>query len=209
MNVYEETINIQLLYDDPTKYDWIDVVQTQTLSEEDIVYFKDLIDFKLVSKYQKLSESFIEEYSDILYWDHISRYQLISIEFIDKHDMLIHPGFAAKYQKLSDWFIKKHKGDINIVYVYLFHHRCFPLYTKHKLFNMLTGLLDAPINIDELVEEAFCFEGPERLKVNFTQFMMNNNITTIKEAINIIDSTGLTRTDLEYFIKCRIRNCYK
>ena len=68
-----------------SKYNWGYISYHQTLSEEFIKKYSDLVDWAFISRYQKLSEEFIEKYLDKvdLWW--IFKYQVLSNEFKEKY----------------------------------------------------------------------------------------------------------------------------
>ena len=84
----------------------------QYLTEDFIEKYKDIIDWKSVSKYQKLSENFIERYDNLVNWKSVSKYQKLSESFIEKYSDKVEWYLISVYQRLSNGFIKKYKKKL-------------------------------------------------------------------------------------------------
>lgn len=67
--------------------------------------------WKEISRHQTLSEEFIDDYSDVLDWAAISRYQTLSEVFIEEHSNLVDWSEIFAFQDLSSDFMERHKNE--------------------------------------------------------------------------------------------------
>ena len=97
--------------------DWVDISETQELSEDFIREFKDRVIWGIVSLYQKLSEEFIREFNVKIYWECISRSQKLSESFIREFKDKLDWYQISQYQKLSESFIREFNFKVNWSYI--------------------------------------------------------------------------------------------
>ncbi len=95
------------------KLDWIEISETK-LSEDFLKFFKDKLDWKVVSRTQTLSEAFINEFEKKVCWYWICRKQKLSENFIKNNitkidwigasfNQILSEGFINEYQDKVDW----------------------------------------------------------------------------------------------------------
>jgi hypothetical protein len=81
----ENEILIDILNNNLTRTDWLDISCCQNLTEEFIEKYNCYLNWFWMSRYQKLSENFIEKHKDKVDWDGLLAYQKLSYEFKNKN----------------------------------------------------------------------------------------------------------------------------
>jgi len=85
-------------------------------------YFKDRINWILISIHQKLSEDFIMEYKNLVDWHYISIHQPMSCAFIEQFSNRVDWEKITIHQKLSEDFIREYRNRLHFRYI-LRHQR--------------------------------------------------------------------------------------
>lgn len=106
---------IEILGDDPSKYDWSLILYNHTLSMELMNKFKDQLDWYMVCTRQSLTEKFMEQNHKYLRWYIMQHHQRLSESFMTNHMDKLDNYLITKLQETSDEFCKIHNIQPNIL----------------------------------------------------------------------------------------------
>lgn len=91
--------------------DWFTISQYQPLTEEQMVEFKELINWEYLCRYNrkiKLSEQFMEKMIDYINWDSVAKSRHLTLDFVKKHADKLNPNYIFSNYAIQDL----HNGEV-------------------------------------------------------------------------------------------------
>ena len=86
-------------------------------NNENIIEYKDTINWQYISKYENLNQDIIREYKDEVNWLKICIHQKLSENLIKEFRDKINWTFISKYQLLSESFIREFRNQVNWIQI--------------------------------------------------------------------------------------------
>lgn len=164
----------RILFEFWDKVNWIDILYTHELSDEEIeFYFDKVLPDRHYEKaylvplltHQDLSEEFIEKHFDFFkkYINQICEWQTLSEDFIEKYKDIIDWNIVSGHQYMSKKFMDKHENDINWNEVHKFREL-----DKHYVMNIykefMTNHTYRWMNKNNKLTESFIIRYYDRFK---------------------------------------------
>lgn len=117
-SIYYQNIPNSILLKYRNIIDWRSVSRYQKLSENKIDMFASYVHWPYISIYQKFSQSFVEKYMYMLSWSNVSLNLLIDEEILVKNaNKLNWLNIGISKRQLSEEFIRNYRDDLHMKFV--------------------------------------------------------------------------------------------